>query len=722
MSGRRRYPPPRRRLELAAVATLAALAAACSDAGRPDGGAIRVESTAQGIRVASPTTVLEVSRMPYRIALSTPAGEVLAAEAEGGGFFYERGGVEHRLGAVLSERVLPDGVALTVAAADGGVARATVRFVSDRTVEIAVEPADAATVDALGDRFQSPPGERIYGLTERLRDSPPLAPGVVDIPREDVIPVEAGGLDRRGERVEMYVRPTIAVYAPFFHSSRGYGLAVAGTAIGYFDVARDDPEHVAFRFETGNAPESRTLRFHLFHGPGHARILDEYTRLTGRPFVPPDWAFLHWRWRGELRSGATADLDGTPVNADVAEDVLMYERLGIPAGVYLFDRPVLAGEFGFARFAWDEQRLPNVRAMLAALERRGYRFVLWSSMWACGSLPGDNGAEALALGFLAPGGSGTPTCADVGGNNFVLDPTSAAARDWWRARVRDFARDNGIRGIKLDRGEEHIPSEASDLWADGRSGREVRNDYPTLQAQVHHDALAEAFPGDSLVISRSGYTGTQRSAILWAGDTAGSERFGAGPGTDLGLRSAIISQQRVAFLGYPVWGSDTGGYYSFEDRDVFARWLEFSAFSGIMEIGGVGPNAPWAMPTAPAYDEEMIAIYRRYTLLRERLQPYLVAAAREAGASGLPLVRPLVFAWPDDPAVSDLWDQYLLGPDLLVAPVWRAGQRAREVYLPAGSWRSYWDPSQRYGGPVTLTVDVPLDTIPVFVRGDAAVP
>lgn len=701
---------------------VAALAAACSDAGRPESGAISVERTAHGIRVASPTTVLEVSRTPYRITLSTPAGEVLATEAEGGGVFYERAGIEHRLGAVLSERVLPDGVALTVATAEGGVARATVRFVSDRTVEIAVEPPDAATVGALGDRFRSPPGERIYGLTERLRDSPPLAPGVVDIPREDVIPVETGGLDRRGERVEMFVRPTIAVYGPFFHSSRGYGLAVAGTAAGYFDVARDDPDHVALRFETGNAPESRTLRFHLFHGPGHARILDEYTRLNGRPFVPPDWAFLHWRWRGELRSGATADLDGTPVNADVAEDVLLYERLGIPAGVYLFDRPVLAGEFGFARFAWDEQRLPNARAMLAALERRGYRFVMWSSMWACGGLPGDNGREALALGFLAPGGSGTPLCADVGGNNFVLDPTSAAARDWWRVRVRDFARDNGIRGIKLDRGEEHIPSEASDLWADGRSGREVRNDYPTLQAEVHHDALAEAFPGDSLVITRSGYTGTQRSAILWGGDTAGSERFGAGPGTDLGLRSAIISQQRVAFLGYPVWGSDTGGYYSFKQRDVFARWLEFSAFSGIMEIGGVGPNAPWAMPTEPAYDEEMIAIYRRYTRLRERLQPYLVAAARDAAASGLPLVRPLVFDWPDDPTVGDLWDQYLFGPDLLVAPVWRVGQRAREVYLPAGTWRSFWDASLVYQGPLTVTVDAALDEIPVFARADAVLP
>lgn len=700
---------------------LVALAAACSDASTPSTPGIRVESTASGIRITSPTTALEIRRAPCRLALATPAGDVLTSEAADGGFFYQRGGRAHRLGAVLRERLLPDGVVLAVATDEGGEARATVRFLGERTVEVTIEPPSPETLEALGESLDSPSTERIYGLTERLRDSPPLAPGVVDIPRDEILPVEVGGLDRRGERVEMLVRPTTALYAPFFHTSRGWGLAVAGTTVGVFDVAHDDPERIAFRFETGNAPDSRTLRFHLFHGD-HAQILDAYTAQNGRPFVPPDWAFLHWRWRGELRRGATAELDGVTVNADVAEDVLMYERLGIPPGVYMFDRPVLAGEFGFARFAWDEERLPNVQAMLDALERRGYRFVAWSSMWACGSAPGDNGSAALALGFLAPGGGGAPRCDDVGGGNFILDPTTTAARDWWRERVRDFARANRIRGIKLDRGEEHIPSAASDVWADGRNGREVANAYPTLQAEVHHDAMAEAFPGDALVIARAGYTGTQRFAIAWGGDTAGSERVGGGPGTDLGLRSAIIGQQRASFLGYPVWGSDTGGYYSFKQRDVFARWLAFSAFSGIMEIGGVGPNAPWAMPTEPAYDEEMIAIYRRYTHLRETLQPYLVAAAREAAATGMPIVRPLVFAYPDDPRVADLWDQYLFGPDLLVAPVWRVGERARSVYLPAGRWRSYWATEQVFEGPLDVTVAVPLDAIPVFVREPAVAP
>ena len=195
----------------------------------------------------------------------------------------------------------------------------------------------------------------------------------------------------------------------------------------------------------------------------------------------------------------------------------------------------------------------------------------------------------------------------------------------------------------------------------------------------------------------------------------------AGPGTDLGLRSAIISQQRAAFMGYPIWGSDTGGYYQFKHREVFARWIEFSAFSGFMEIGGTGTHAPWDMPTEPAYDEEMIEIYRRYTKLRVTLQRYIVAAAAQA-ASGVPIVRPMPFLDRRDRRLADRWDQYMFGPDLLVAPVWRTGERSRAVYFPKGVWRSYWEPAQVFRGGRSATLPVPLDTILVFVRDGAEVP
>ncbi len=684
---------------------------------------VTVEQSAARVRVRSQAAEVLVRRARLHLTLrDLSTRRKLTRERRSGGLFYERGGVVHGLGAVSAVAVLADGVRLTVDTDEGQPATVTIRFLTARTAEVALDPPVAATVEAFGDRLRSPRSEAIYGLTERLRDSPPLAPGVIDIPADDIRPPEVGSLDRRGEQVEMRILPTFSLYAPFFQSSRGYGLAVAGTTFGRFDLANTDPRTVAFRFEAGTTAASRRLVYRLLVGPDYTTILDEYTALTGRPVVPPDWTFLHWRWRGELRSGPTAVLDGLPVNADVADDVLSYETYGIPPGVYLFDRPVQPGNYGLARFEWDTARLPNPTHMLGALKARGYRLAIWSSAWTCGSGPADNGTEAQALGYLAPGSVGTPNCADAGGSSFILDVTNPNARAWWAAKIAAFLVASGIQGIKLDRGEEHIPSEATDVWADGRNGREVRNDYPHLQAFLHHEALTSAFPsGDSFLVTRSGYSGTAQWAIFWGGDIPGSESFGVGPGTDLGLRSAIISQQRAAFMGMPIWGSDTGGYYEFKDREVFARWLEFSCFSGLMEIGGVGTHAPWDMPTAPQLDPEMIAIYRRYTTLRHVLQPYIVAAAADA-ARGVPIVRPMVFIDRTNRRLRDRWDQYLFGPDLLVAPVWRTGARSREVFLPRGRWRNYFDQSQVLKGPRTITVSAQLDEIPVFLRDGAVVP
>ena len=706
------------RLLLRLVLLLLALAASATATEPADA---HLHQSTSRIRLQTARASVDVHRDPYALTFRSRSG-ALTAEALPVGTFWERGGQVHHPTRVTAAVPATDGVTLTVDTDEGAPATVSLRWLTSRTLEVVVQPPAPETLEAVGERLTSPPSEAIYGLTERLRDSPPIADGLLDVPIEDTKPVEVGSLDRRGETVAMYVRPTFALYAPFFHSSRGYGLSVDGTMVGAFDVAKTEPGILSFRFETGTVPENRRLAFHVFVGPEHATILDEYTALVGRPVVPPDWTFLHWRWRDTLDVGPPALLDGVPVNAEVAEDVTMYEQLGIPPGVYHFDRPVLVGEYGFAQLAWDETRLPNPTQMLASLRQRGYRIGTWSGLWTCGSGPDDDGTEAQALGYLVPGPVGTPHCDDVTGISFILDPTNPDMRAWWRDKIRDFVQANGIDVIKLDRGEEHIPSKATDVWADGRTGREVRNAYPILQAQIHYDALAAAHPdGDFVLFTRAGYTGTSHLAVVWGGDIPGSESFGSGPGTDLGLRSAIISQQRAAFLGYPIWGSDTGGYYEFKDREVFARWIEFSAFSGIMEVGGHGTHAPWDMPTTPSYDQQMIDIYRRYTQLRVTLQPYVVTAAQDA-AQGLPLVRPMPFVDRRDPRLRDRWDEYMFGPDLLVAPVWKVGQTSRPVYFPRGSWHSYWDPTQTYRGRRTVTVQAPLDTIPVFVRDGAQVP
>jgi alpha-glucosidase (family GH31 glycosyl hydrolase) len=585
---------------------------------------------------------------------------------------------------------------------DGGDGEVRLRWRTPRALDVEFLPPDPDAVTDFSDRWRLADGEAIYGLTERARDSISFFGGP---PIGELIPREVGSLDRRGETVEMLVRPTVALYAPFYLSSAGYGLYVATTAPGSFDVGDSDPDQLRFRFEAIGVPGQRALRYSLFVG-APAAVLDEYTRLTGRPFRPPDWALRHWRWRGELALGQPAELDGARINLQVAEDLRMYENLGIPSGVYLIDRPWSPGEFGFESFRWDEQRLPNPEAMLASLERRGWKLALWSAAFAVG----ENLEKARARGYLAPG------------SDLVLDLTHPEARDWWKREHVDFIRRWNVAAIKLDRGEEQIPSEATDLWHDGRNGRELRNQYPLLQLALYRQILQEARGDDFLVIARAGFAGAQQHGAAWGGDITGRHFIGLGPGTDLGLRSAILALLRASLLGWPFWGSDTGGYYEFTSREVFARWLEFSAFCPIMEIGGYGAHAPWQMPREPHYDEELIEIYRRMVKLHHDLIPYLLPYAQIAAQTGLPIARPLMLAWPDDPHVRDLWDQYLYGDDLLVAPVWREGAREREVYLPPGGWEDFWDPTRYVEGPVTLTVKAPLGRIPVFVRAGANVP
>ena len=302
--------------------------------------------------------------------------------------------------------------------------------------------------------------------------------------------------------------------------------------------------------------------------------------------------------------------------------------------------------------------------------------------------------------------------------------TNPAAQAWWRDKVAAFVRANGIDGIKLDRGEEHIPSEATDLWADGRTGREVRNDYPTLQAKIHHDALAQRLPAATSCSSRAPATPARSSGRRSGAATSPAARTSArGPGTDLGLRSAIISQQRAAFMGIPIWGSDTGGYYEFKDREVFARWIEFSAFSGIMEIGGHGTHAPWDMPTTPAYDTEMIDIYRRYTQLRVDA-PVLHRrggrrgrrqACRSCVRCRSPTARTASSRICGTSTSSD--------PTCSWRRCGRSGQRSRTRLLPAREVAQLLGRDRgRSRDRRTVTVDVPLDTIPVFVRDGADVP
>jgi alpha-glucosidase (family GH31 glycosyl hydrolase) len=208
---------------------------------------------------------------------------------------------------------------------------------------------------------------------------------------------------------------------------------------------------------------------------------------------------------------------------------------------------------------------------------------------------------------------------------------------------------------------------------------------------------------------RAAYTGSSPYGVFWGGDVAGTQE---------GLRASIIAVQRSAVMGYPAWGSDTCGYNrQLLEQEVCGRWLALSCFTPIMEVGPTRNVAFWNLPREPKYDSTLIAIWRLYARLHQRLADYGYEQAKVAHKTGLPIVRPLFLVDPKSPQAWANWWTYQYGPDLLVSPIWEKNKRTQEVYLPSGQqWRDAWNPDKTYNGGQTLTVKAELHQIPIFIR------
>jgi alpha-D-xyloside xylohydrolase len=665
---------------------------------------VEADHLAISTAVGESEIVVFVTLEPFAIATyAYEAREPFLASPSGGGLYVVREGKRHVATTAVARRAERTGVDVAVTFDDGTTGRVTITGETKHNVRVVLTPDDPVGVTAWGYTTATTPDEMIYGLTERIVD---------DYPDSELLIKEVGSLNRKGEKVTMYVRPTMSGYVPFYQSSKGYGVAVDGTMPGTYDLGATDPSVISMEFELD--AQHPTGSFHLLYGPGHAQILDEYTKLTGRPLLPPDEVFTHWRGRDEYPGGATADWHGLTINATVALDLNAYEEHGIPPGIWHWDRPWAVGAEGYGDFVFDEQRFPNATEMLRRMKEAGWKHEVWVAPWAIDAA----GEEARAKGFLAPS---SPR---------ALDLTNPAAVAWQQDRLVAFL--NGpqgqyVDGLFMDRGDEaDVTSTAADVYANGETGRAVHNEYPVLYEKAYREAIDRARPnGGGWLIARPAYTGSQQYVMRWGGDTPSRlgitipEHPSDTPSTDLGLRSVLISMQRAAFMGTAYWGSDIGGYSQWIDPDLYARWIEVGAVSPLMRFHGQG-GTPWKM-TDGTFSQPTLDIYQRYVGLHHALQPYLVERAKEAHESGLPIVRPLVFAWPDEAGARDRWDEWLLGPDLLAAPVWRSGDRRREVWFPPGRWVDVWDRGVVVEGPVTQVVDAPLDVLPLYAREGAGV-
>ncbi len=560
------------------------------------------------------------------------------------------------------------------------------------TIALDASPRDGifkwgVELDSLRDEYYT-------GLMERVVDGPQQAswaPGIT------------AAMNLHGQKVEMLVKPTLALYAPFYLSSRGYSLFVKGTWPGAIDFASARPDFVNVDFEG----PSFELKIGTAEDP--AALVRAHAMEAGPPVLPPKWTFRPWRWRDEHTQRAKY-YDGTPVtgpfNSEVMEDVLMMQAYGIPNGVYWIDRPWGPGEIGYDDFEIDDKRLPRFGDMVKWLDQRQMKTLLWIGPFFKGKME----TEAIAKGYGWPG----QTRPGGGGQNYPLvDFTNPAAKSYFQEGVAKLLK-LGVAGFKLDRSEENLPENGALKVFDERTLREYRNAYPAQYVQATYEISKKVRGDDFVVMPRAAYSGSGPYSIFWGGDIGGTQE---------GLRGSIIGVQRSAVMGYSTWGSDTCGYnQQLMEQEVCGRWLAFSAFTPIMEVGPTRNVAFWNAPRPPEYDDVLIALWRMYAQIHESLRDYSYKYAEEAHKTGMPIVRPVFMV---DAAHKEAWENwwtYQYGPDLLVSPVWEKGKRTQLVYLPAGNrWRDAWNPDKTYDGGQTISVAADTYQLPIFTRVGSSV-
>jgi alpha-glucosidase (family GH31 glycosyl hydrolase) len=570
---------------------------------------------------------------------------------------------------------MPDGRTVTVSVVPNG---------KNFTVKFSARPD--ADIARWGLAVKAQPDEYFTGLMERVVDGPQQASwaeGITD------------AMNLRGQKVDMILKPTTSVYAPFYVSSSGYAAFAKTDWPGFYDFCASDPGRVKIEFEG----PSFELKIYTSEHP--AELVKAHVLDAGPPFMPPRWTFTPWRWRDEHRQ-RTNYYDGTPVtapfNAEIMEDVLMMKAYGIPCGVYWVDRPWGPGENGCDDFEIDPNRLPHFAETIKWLDEQDTRMVMWIAPF----FQGEMETNALERGYTLPGQRRTR-------NNYpMVDLTNPKGKKYWQDGVAKFLR-LGVAGFKLDRAEEQIPESGPYKVFDGRTIRENRNAYPPMYVKAAYEVAKKYRGNDFVCMPRAAYTGSSKYGVFWGGDVGGTQE---------GLRASIIAMQRSAVMGYPNWGADTCGYNrQLMETEVCGRWLAFSCFNPIMEVGPTRNRAFWNFHDPPSYDAELIAIWRLYARLHQRLVDYSYEHAKVAHTTGMPIVRPLFLVDSKAPQAWSNWWTFLYGPDLLVSPIWEKNRRTQEVYLPAGEkWRDAWNLDKIHDGGQTITVDAELHQIPIFIR------
>jgi alpha-D-xyloside xylohydrolase len=661
-----------------------------------------------GLRITAPTKVIKgrgdtLNRAVLTVTLTSPLEGVIGVRIEHftggrGGFGFPLPGARPGLGEVRiddAEGALTSG-GLTAAITRGapwnlefrsaggegggaGAPRILTRSGAKAVSAVSVAPGaavDGAPIGSNGDTSTLHPhylheqlalgvGELVYGLGERF--GPVVKNGQS---------VETWNADGGTSSDQAYKA------VPFYLSNRGYGVFVDHPGHVSFEIGSEAVERVQF------SVPGQSLQYYVIEGTPK-QVLDRYTELTGRPAQVPAWSYGLW-----LSTSFTTSYDEQTVSSFVDE----MARREIPLSVFHFDCFWMR-EFNWCDFEWDPRVFPDPDGMLERLHGKDLRVCVWINPYI-----GQRSKlfeEAKQAGYLVKRADGDVWQWDLWQAGMgLVDFTNPEATAWFQAELRVLV-EQGVDAFKTDFGE-RIPTDV--VWHDGSDPERMHNYYTQLYNQAVFEVLKEARgEGEAVLFARSATTGGQQLPVHWGGDSTS---------TFDSMAETLRGGLSLAYSGFAYWSHDIGGFEGTPDPAVFKRWTAFGVLSSHSRFhASQSYRVPWR------FDEEAVEVTRVFARLKNRIMPYLFAAGVEASEHGTPLMRPLPLEFPDDPATAHLDRQYLLGAELLVAPVFTADGSV-QLYLPEGVWTDYWTGEPAVGGR-WRTETHGFTSLPLYVREGA---
>lgn len=538
---------------------------------------------------------------------------------------------------------------------------------------------------ALTLRFESVPDEKIYGMGQYQHPF----------------------LNLKNCKLELAHRNSQAS-VPFALSNLGYGFLWNNPAIGHVTFGKNITEWQVM--------STKQLDYWITAGDTPAEIEEAYASVTGTVPMMPDYAMGFWQCKLRYQT-----------QEELLNVVREYKRRNLPISVIVIDffHWPKQGDWKF-----DPEYWPDPAAMVAELKEMGIELMV--SIWPTVDQTSDNYPEMLQKGYLVRTERGVRTTMDFLGQTVFFDPTNIEAREFVWQTVKKNYYDLGIKVFWLDEAEpEYTVYDFDNYRYHAGTNLQIGNIYPKMYAKTFYDGMIAAGQKNVINLLRCAWAGSQRyGALVWSGDIDSS--FAS-------LRNQFNAGLNMGLSGITWWTTDIGGFHGGNPddpafRECIIRWFQYGAFCPVFRLHG--DREPHSAPLSDvgggmcasgadnevwSYGEEAYEIFKKYMLIREQLRPYITRLMEEAHVKGTPPMRPLFYDFSEDNTTWEIEDQYMFGPDLLVAPILHENLRKRKVYLPQGDqWREVSTGKWVEGG-TWHECEAPLDTIPLFVRGEAAI-